>query len=150
MPGFAMPPIRYVLAGLAVVAVVVVAGLMWPKGSGAIHGQVSIDGTPLPVGIVSITPRSGTKGPSLSIPVVDGRFETNTDVKLVEGAYNVSVTVGNPLGMPVPQLKGTPLDALNGSRFQTQVDTRLLKTLSIDLRFKATEVVVPKKKRRGK
>lgn len=144
--GLALPPARFFIIGGAVVALVVIAGYFLSNRDSTISGMVSVDGAPVPIGIVSIRPRAGTKGPSLSLPVVNGQFQANADVKLADGSYDVSVTVGNPLKMPVPQLAGTEFEPINGARFETHINTRSLPGQFIELQFPRTDAVDGQKK----
>lgn len=106
-----IPPGVYVLAGLVILLCVI---KLIPGSSGALEGSVVIDGVPVPIGSVTITPSGGK---TVSLNVIDGKFESAGDLKLPDGSCRVALIVGNALGMPITDLENTPFESLNGARF---------------------------------
>lgn len=108
------------LAGLA--ALLLIFALL-PSRERTVRGEVLVNELPVPVGSVSFTPRTGTTGRALTMPILSGHFKASGDFTLATGDYAVIVTVGNPLGMPLPELDSSPVfSSLNGAKFQTNAN----------------------------
>ncbi len=111
----------------ALVGVVLLAGIVtWMRREGTppLSGEAKIDGQPIPVGAISFQPMIGTKGDPLTTPIIDGEFAAGPVDSLVEGKYRVRIVIGNPLGIPSPELAAVPTFAtLNGAVFEKEIDT---------------------------
>ncbi|GAB4140050.1 MAG: hypothetical protein Tsb009_09260 [Planctomycetaceae bacterium] len=139
-----------VLGGLAVcVAAFAAAIVLFPSGNSGVHGKITIDGQPVPVGSVSITPQAGTEAKPLSIPIIEGAFSAKHADSLPEGKYDLAIIVGNPLGMDEPKMKDSPLSRLNGARYKTAIDTTSLEGGVIELELSSSQAILPKGKETG-
>ena len=137
------PPLVLALAGLVAVLVIVA---MLPRGTGVLRGKVLVNKIPLPVGSVSFSPQTGTKGNPLTIPVVSGIFQASSETKLASGDYAIVVTVGNPLGMPLKELDGSPVfSGLSGAKFNTTASTKTNRGTSFAFQFSSGDAVLLKK-----
>lgn len=92
--GLALPP----LLALAVVA----AGC--GKGDGPVRaaasGHVSLDGAPLPAGVVRFIPTGATEGPAAAATVKDGAFELQPSEGPVVGTHRVEIEMLDHWGFP--------------------------------------------------
>ena len=132
-----------VLTGLVAVLGLVA---MIPWGSGKLRGKVLVNNVPMPIGSISFSPQAGTKGSPVTIPVVSGRFEASGDTKLASGDYAIVVTVGNPLGMPLKELDGSPVfSGLSGAKFNTTASTKANGGASFAFQFSSGDAVMPEK-----
>ncbi len=109
------------------IGVILLAGIVtWMRREGTppLSGEAKVDGQPIPIGAISFQPISGTKDEPLTTPIVDGQFAAGPVDSLVDGKYRVRVVVGNPLGIPSPELTAVPtFAALNGAVFEKEIDT---------------------------
>lgn len=89
-----------------------------------VRGRATVDSQPIPVGLVSFAPNPGTKGPALSVSILNGSFAAAPSERLGSGPYKVVVVIGNPLGTAPPEVAAVPAFAeLNGASFETSIDT---------------------------
>lgn len=133
------PAIISIIIGIAAVALG--AFFLWPTADKTIRGEVTVDGAPVPIGTISIVPLEGTAAKPLSLPIIDGSFRAKNNAPLIDGAYSISVVVGNELGSDVPQIAGSPLAKLNGSRFRTEFKTTDANDSGIVLRFTSKDAI---------
>jgi hypothetical protein len=61
-----------------------------------VEGAVTIDGQPLPKALISFSPINGTKGPSSSGVVVDGRYRIEAESGPCPGEYQVKIETITP------------------------------------------------------
>jgi hypothetical protein len=92
------PEIVFILNVTAVIfAVITTAGC----GGGdelprvAVSGSVTVDGEPVPNGVVRFAPSPGTEGPMANCMITDGRYRIPTDEGPVAGNYEVRVHAYN-------------------------------------------------------
>lgn len=111
-----------------------------PAGKSGVYGTVKMGEHLLPVGSVSLKSDSKGENSAMTLSIFDGEFETGDGKSLRPENYEVVVTIGNPLGMPVPQLEGTAFENLNGARYRTQLNAALLESESIEFSFSESDV----------
>lgn len=131
---FRMPssPLVYVLAGLIAIFTAV---CFWPE-SAAIAGFVSMDGEPVPVGSITLKPKNGK---SLTISIVQGRFQAADGAKFSDGQSEIVVVIGDPFGSPAPALNESPAFAgLNGAKYNGVIEARAGSKINVS--FSADEV----------
>ncbi len=95
-------PAREALATLAGV-LVALAGCgssepNWPRG--AVKGTVTLDGKPLPQGVVRFIPLGETAGPKVSVPVMDGNFAMDNLNGPVVGHHRIEIQSTDNGGIP--------------------------------------------------
>jgi hypothetical protein len=75
----------------------------------AVAGTVTLNGTPLSEGIIQLDPAQGTKGPTASAEISEGKFSIETSQGPVAGRYQVKVTSHAPVKLqPGEAPGGTP------------------------------------------
>lgn len=75
-----------------------------------VSGTVTLNGQPVPVGEISLTPDTdkGNSGPGSVARIVDGKYHTESGMGIVGGPYTVSISAFD--GVPVGEsTEGTPL-----------------------------------------
>ena len=94
-----------------------VGGLVWMstlsgcgEGSGrqAAEGIVTLDGNPLPNGVISFRPAEGNQAPGSGGVVIDGRFEVTVEKGLQPGKYTVDILVLKETGRMIQVVPGGP------------------------------------------
>lgn len=81
----------------------------------AVSGSVTVDGQPVPNGVVRFAPSSGTEGPMANCMITDGRYRIPSDEGPVAGNYEVRVHAYNdPNSRPAKptQREAVPADKL--------------------------------------
>lgn len=69
----------------------------------AVSGSVTIDGEPVPNGVVRFKPAEGTEGPMANTMITDGRYDIPADQGPVAGNYTVQVQAyQDPNAAPSP------------------------------------------------
>lgn len=126
------------LWGLLALSAVIVVVLLWRGTSSEFAGEVSVDGTAVPVGTVSLIPLENNVPPR-SFTILEGRFVIPEEIPLTAGSYRAEVLVGNALGMPIPQLQDHPLSSLNGARFQREFTVDATGSHDMNLQFQASQ-----------
>ncbi|WP_339910114.1 hypothetical protein [Symmachiella dynata] len=82
-----------------VLAAMLTCGLIVGCGSGAaegppradVRGVVTLDGQPLPKGVILFVPLEGTPGPKTSIAIADGKFSTDDSTGPVVGKHRIEI-----------------------------------------------------------
>ncbi len=60
----------------------------------SVEGEVTVDGNPLQAGSVTLTPTGDTKGPMVTLEIVDGRFSLAAEDGPAPGQYTATHFVG--------------------------------------------------------
>jgi len=89
-------PIRTFLLSLFLL-VLIVGCTRAPRMSVQVEGEISYDGEPVEVGIISFLPVGGT-GVSGGGPIQKGKYYIDPDVGLVPGTYRVEIRWPKPTG----------------------------------------------------
>lgn len=71
-----------------------------------VRGVVTLDDRPLREGMIRFVPTGGTEGPKLSVPIVNGRFETDDDVGPLVGSHRVEIESTDDGGYPLNDEEG--------------------------------------------
>ena len=75
----------------------------------AVAGTVTLDGAPLPEGTIQLDPAQGTKGPTASAEISEGKFSIETSQGPVAGRYQVKVSSRSAVKLkPGEEPGGTP------------------------------------------
>jgi hypothetical protein len=80
-------------------AAMLISSLILGCGSGAaegppradVRGVVTLDGQPLPEGVIRFVPLAGTPGPKTSIAISDGKFSADALTGPVVGAHRIEI-----------------------------------------------------------
>ena len=80
---------------------------------GAVQGQVTLDGKPLPRGSITFRPTSGTQGPSSGTTIVDGKFHLSAAAGPVVGYTRVEVYAPHKTGRKVAPPLGGPGNSID-------------------------------------
>ena len=63
-----------------------------------LQGSVTLDGEPLPQGVIQFVPLPGTKGPSAGSTIRDGQFSVEPDKGVFPGTFRVEITASRKTG----------------------------------------------------
>ena len=75
---------------------------------GAVEGQVSLDGQPIPKGSIFFRPTGETKGMTAGGEIIDGRYKLPADKGPVVGSNIVEFYADLKTGRKVPHVPGDP------------------------------------------
>jgi len=131
--------VRPTVIGLLVAGLLAVSsigcGPAAPEGNN-VSGTVSFKGNPLPAGSILFSPDSskGNSGPAVSLPIVDGQYDTKpANKRLQVGAYRVRINGfdGNadpdselPRGLPLFKEFNTTVDLPEGDALSTDFEVK--------------------------
>ncbi len=95
-------PLMGRVTGLALVILPFVAGCARPSGPAraAVHGEVTLDESPLKAGVIRFVPIQGTKGPVALATIKDGRYDLTSSEGPALGNNSIEIVPGiaeNPL-----------------------------------------------------
>lgn len=72
----------------------------------AVDGSVTLDGTVLDHGFITLQPQSGTSGPTAGAEIVDGQFAIPSVKGPLAGHFRVEITASKPSGRKIPDRFG--------------------------------------------
>jgi hypothetical protein len=90
----------------SILAILAVGGLPWAAAGcfgevsprAAVRGRVTLDGTPLPNGLIEFIPLDKQKGQPGGSAIENGLYAINADKGLFEGDYQVQIRADRPTG----------------------------------------------------
>ena len=77
---------------------VLLAGCGHTTGRQALQGSVTLNGEPLPRGVIQFVPLPGTDGPSAGGEIQDGQFSVEPDKGVLPGTFRVEITASRKTG----------------------------------------------------
>ena len=97
-------------------------------GRYGVEGTVTLDGSPLPKGSISIRPQPGTRGPTAGGTITDGRFSILPEESLLPGSYRVEIRASRKTGKQKKDLTfGTMVDEIKQylpAKYNTQSELK--------------------------
>jgi hypothetical protein len=142
-------PNRFRPAAVLLISAVVIAGCSAGASSPrdtlprvAVSGNVTLDGTPLPVGAIQFNPESGTEGPPAAGEIRDGTYSIEKPQGPVPGKYKVTISSRPPAklneneapgGAPKLKPETVPARYNTGSKLETEVPAGGSSTLDFPL-----------------
>lgn len=104
--------IAYWKTSLRAALLVLLAGCGDAAGRQALQGSVTLDGEPLPKGVIQFVPLPGTNGPTAGGEIQDGRFSIKPDKGVFSGVFRVDITASRKTGEKViDRISGEMTDA---------------------------------------
>jgi hypothetical protein len=125
-------------------AAILFSGLILGCGSGAadgppradVRGTVTLDGQPLPEGLIRFVPLEGTPGPKTSVAILNGQFSADASTGPAVGAHRIEIESTDDGGFDFDD--ETAIDRLKESRTRRIKVVRVPPTFNTNSRLTET------------